>query len=179
MQRRVYGKDRGSAGERGGESLFAEGAETAPGGGDEGRGDCHGRKNNIRRKGICTVGKFETTVVPEFDRIRKKLEEGATAGELAAMLNISVSTLNRYRRQHPEFRRLFEEAGAAADDLVEAALLRRATGYENGDGKEIPPDVRAAVFWLKNRRPESWKDRRELKVSDPVTVTFEPEEKDL
>ena len=36
------------------------------------------------------MGKFETTVVPEFDRIRKKLEEGATAGELAAMLNISV-----------------------------------------------------------------------------------------
>ena len=122
------------------------------------------------------MGKVETTVVPEFDRIRKSFEAGASAGDL---LNISVSTLNRYRRQHPEFRRLFEEAKAAADDLVEAALLRRATGYENGDGKEIPPDVRAAVFWLKNRRPESWKDRRELKVSDPVTVTFKPEEKDL
>ena len=61
----------------------------------------------------------------------------------------------------------------------DAALLRRATGYENVEGKEVPPDVRAAVFWLKNRRPESWKDRREVAVSDPVTVTFKPEEKDL
>ena len=131
------------------------------------------------QKGECAVGKFETAVLPEFDRIRKNLREGATPGELAGMLNISVSTLNRYRKQHPEFRQLFEEAKAAADDLVEAALLRRATGYENVEGKEVPPDVRAAVFWLKNRRPESWKDRREVAVSEPVTVTFKPEEKDL
>ena len=38
------------------------------------------------------------------------------------------------------------------------ALLRRATGYEEENGKAVPPDVRAAVFWLKNRRPARWKD---------------------
>jgi len=25
--------------------------------------------------------------------------------------------------------------------------------------KEVPPDVRATLFWLKNRRPERWRER--------------------
>lgn len=46
------------------------------------------------------------------------------------------------------------------DDLVENALLRRATGYEDAAGKPVPPDVRAAMYWLENRRPDRWKRRR-------------------
>ena len=43
------------------------------------------------------------------------------------------------------------------DDLVEEALHRRATGYEDTAGKPVPPDVRAAMYWLENRRPDRWK----------------------
>ena len=125
------------------------------------------------------MGKFETVVLPELERIRCLLAEGVSAGALAKKLGISLSTLNRYRKQHPEFGELFLEADCAADDRVEAALLKRAIGYENQDGKEIPPDVRAAVFWLKNRRPESWQDRRSLQLSEPVAITFKTEEKNL
>ena len=30
---------------------------------------------------------------------------------------------------------------------------------EQPDGKFSPPDVRAAMFWLKNRRPEAWSEK--------------------
>ena len=125
------------------------------------------------------MGKFETLVLPELDNIRRKLAAGIPPGELAKQLKISLTTLNRYRKQHPEFGDLFQEADSAKDDLVEEALLKRATGYENNSGKEVPPDVRAAMFWLKNRRPENWKDSREIALSEPVKIEFKTEEKDL
>ena len=54
-----------------------------------------------------------------------------------------------------------EQPADDLDDLVENALLRRATGYEDAAGKPVPPDVRAAMYWLENRRPDRWKRRRE------------------
>ncbi|MGE4564095.1 MAG: hypothetical protein AB7F32_04430 [Victivallaceae bacterium] len=70
------------------------------------------------------------------------------------------------------------------EDPVEEALLRRALGFQQQEihsedlidkktgevlesakrrvvTKEIPPDVRALLFWLKNRKPERWKDRND------------------
>ena len=125
------------------------------------------------------MGKFETVILPQLEKIRARLESGVSCAELARELGVSLSTLHRCRKQHPEFRELFSDAESARDDLVEEALLRRATGYENSDGKEIPPDVRAAVFWLKNRRPEDWQDRREIALAEPVKIELKPEEKDL
>lgn len=61
------------------------------------------------------------------------------------------------------------------DRQVENALLKRALGYkytetrtktENGEitetitiEKEVIPDVTAQIFWLKNRKPEAWRDK--------------------
>lgn len=125
------------------------------------------------------MGKFETLVLPELENIRRKIARGMSPGELAQHLGISLTTLKRYRKQYPAFGELFSEADSAKDDLVEEALLKRATGYESNSGKEVPPDVRAAMFWLKNRRPENWKDSREISLSDPVRIEFKAEEKDL
>ncbi len=63
-----------------------------------------------------------------------------------------------------------------ADDRVESALYASATGYEHDDvdirvvgakivkttvRKYYPPVPTSMVFWLKNRRPDVWKDRLE------------------
>ena len=51
---------------------------------------------------------------------------------------------------------------------VENALFRRATGYEDASGKLVPPDVRAAMYWLENRCPERWKkSHARAKEEDP------------
>ncbi|MBE6358665.1 MAG: hypothetical protein E7057_05390 [Lentisphaerae bacterium] len=56
--------------------------------------------------------------------------------------------------------------------LVEEALLRRATGYEDAAGKIVPPDVRAAMYWLENRCPERWKKRRDSENDERSTEMF-------
>lgn len=61
------------------------------------------------------------------------------------------------------------------DRQVEKSLLQRALGYsyeetsekyEDGElterkvtKKHIPPDTTAQIFWLKNRKPEQWRDK--------------------
>ena len=31
--------------------------------------------------------------------------------------------------------------------------------------KQVVPDVTAQIFWLKNRRPDKWKDKQDVEVS--------------
>lgn len=36
--------------------------------------------------------------------------------------------------------------------------------------KEVPPDVGAIALWLKNRKPEEWRDRRDVNVTGNLDV---------
>jgi hypothetical protein len=68
------------------------------------------------------------------------------------------------------------------DRQVENALLKRALGYrykevteEHGEvskvvTKEVQPDAVAQIFWLKNRKPDVWRDRKDLEHSGNMTV---------
>ena len=63
------------------------------------------------------------------------------------------------------------------DRQVENALLKRALGYQYDeitleDGietkrvtKEVIPDTTAQIFWLKNRKPDQWRDKQNLELS--------------
>ena len=44
--------------------------------------------------------------------------------------------------------------------------------------KQVPPDVRAAVFWLKNRRPGRWNEAGGKPAAAPE-IKLSPEEEDL
>lgn len=86
-------------------------------------------------------------------------------------------------------------------DEVEEALLRRALGGRQEEAvteemidkntgeiletakrrkvsKEVLPDVRALLFWLKNRRPERWKERIEA-VEELPDFQFDDDENQL
>ena len=63
--------------------------------------------------------------------------------------------------------------------LVEEALLRRATGYEDASGKPVAPDVRAAMYWLENRCPERWKKSRSPYKGDALERSLSDEESAL
>ena len=60
--------------------------------------------------------------------------------------------------------------------LVEEALLKRATGYEDASGKAVPPDLRAAMYWLENRCPERWKKSRSPEKEDAAEKSLSYEE---
>lgn len=101
---------------------------------------------------------------------------GATDIELADFFGVHVATLYRWQAQHPEFCEALKTGKFAADERVERSLFHRAIGYsfdavkimsyegaviEAPYREHVPPDTTAAIFWLKNRRPEQWRDRKE------------------
>ena len=126
--------------------------------------------------------KYQNLIQPKLPEAAKLLNSGYSAAAVAGHLGISVTSLRRYRKLYPEFNELFEQRNSICDDMVEAALLKRATGYEDSNGKEIAPDVRAALFWLQNRRPKRWtknSSKKKKPHKKSFTVQLIPVESEL
>lgn len=103
---------------------------------------------------------------------------GAIDKELAEFFSVSVQTLNKWKKDYPEFLESLKKGKNIADANVASRLYNRAIGYSckatkfatsEGritDSKEYieyyPPDTTAAIFWLKNRQPEKWRDKKEV-----------------
>jgi hypothetical protein len=71
--------------------------------------------------------------------------------KIAEEIGVNELTIRRWEKSHPEFCTALKKGKDSIDDQVEAALLRKALG----DGKAA---VTACIFWLKNRRPDKWRD---------------------
>lgn len=108
---------------------------------------------------------------------------GLTDADISHNIGISVRTLIDWKRKYPAINACLKNSKDLADTIVENALYRKATGYKtkevsykaDSDGnlvpvsaveKEVPPDTTAQIFWLKNRRPDLWRDRRKEAESD-------------
>ena len=116
----------------------------------------------------------------QLPMIAAHLREGGGESGLCRKLGVSRAELRRCRRDHPDLAELWRTNRCEVAERVEAALLRRATGYEEQDGKIVPPDVRAAVFWLKNRRPDRWRDGANVKeVRETPKLELTDEERSL
>lgn len=149
--------------------------------------------------GAGRKSKYDEFVAPHLARIEHLCRMGATEAEICGKLGVAVSSFNLYKHEHPELSEALKRGKVVADDAVEAALYRRAVGYtydevkvnsyvDNSQNqrqfrtvttKEIPPDVTAAIFWLKNRRPEKWRDRHEFGFEGNIPVRLIEEEKNL
>lgn len=109
-------------------------------------------------------------------QVAKLCRLGATDKEIAAFFEVHEDTINEWKKVHPEFSESLKEGKAAADAEVADKLFKRATGYEHkavkivADAKtgaehqveyieRYPPDTTAAIFWLKNRRPDLWREK--------------------
>lgn len=98
---------------------------------------------------------------------------GASNPEIAAILDVTTTTLENWRKIYPEFEIAILKGKERADGKVARALYQRATGYSHKDVhitsykgevtttdiiKYYPPDTAAAKFWLTNRQPDKWRD---------------------
>ena len=113
-----------------------------------------------------------------------------TVGEIARALEGDDATLYRWKKCYPEFSETIKQGRGRYDtEVVERALTQRAAGYEyteevmTRDGpsvltKRFHGSDTAAIFWLKNRQPERWRDRVEHDVrAAVVNIEATPEEK--
>lgn len=113
----------------------------------------------------------------------------ATDAELADFFEVKEQTINNWKKAHPEFFESLTAGKEKADANVGQRLYERAMGYShpeekifNNKGeilraettKHYPPDTAAAIFWLKNRQRDRWRDRHEITGEDgsPLQVSI-------
>ena len=126
-------------------------------------------------------GKYEYWITPEgLLKIEGWARDGLTDDQIAKNIGISTSTLNNWKNSYLEILESLKKGKDVVDRQVENALLKRALGYwydeitiENGIEtkrvtKEVVPDTTAQIFWLKNRKRESWTDKQSIELSKPI-----------
>ena len=105
-------------------------------------------------------------------------EKGFTEQEIADALNIDQSTITKWKQKMPEFFTSLKGWKLVADGKVERSLYEKACGYSMPDTKfatyegqitdsveytkHIPPSDTAMIFWLKNRQPVKWRDKKDV-----------------
>lgn len=136
---------------------------------------------------MARPSKYETHVAPRLEEIKDWVRNGATDEEIAKQLGIAYSTFKEYKKEFSAFSAILKESKDVVDAQVENALLERTIGgrvllkrpykikkaYFH-DGKKVReeeeivyadyeeyviPDTTAQIFWLKNRRPDKWREK--------------------
>lgn len=115
---------------------------------------------------------------------------GLTDEQIAKNMEIGYSTLQTWKGKYQDIQDTLKKNKAIVDVEVENALLKRALGYSytettserrlNEDTgeyemvatkevtKQITPDTKAQIFWLKNRKPDTWRDKKDVDVGGSV-----------
>ncbi|UEL47346.1 transposase [Terrisporobacter hibernicus] len=131
--------------------------------------------------------KWETNVKDKLVLVEGWARNGLTEQQIAKNLGIAYSTFKEYKKKYPALSAVLKKGKDVIDFEVESALIKRALGYEYEEEikeivvneetgvaelrvvktvkKKIAPDVTAQIFWLKNRKPEEWKnDPHKVKI---------------
>ena len=122
--------------------------------------------------------------------------DGYTDEMVMTKLGISKPTFYEYQKKYPNFLNSIRRGKEVTDVVVENSLLKNANGYiytekqaikvkdvEVVDGKAIsierveiieverfkPAETTAQIFWLKNRKPAEWRDRKDIDSNINVT----------
>ena len=84
--------------------------------------------------------------------------DGLTDEQIAHNMGINVRTLYKWKEEHEQIGQALKKTKEVVDREVENALYKKA----------LSGDTTALIFWLKNRRPNDWRDRKETQLSGNV-----------
>lgn len=138
-------------------------------------------------------GKYGAWIAPEgLLKIQGWARDGLSDKQIAHNIGITQTTLYEWQKRFPELSEALKKGKEVVDREVENALLKRALGYEYDEvtqepvtdkdtgitemrvtkrvTKQIVPDVTAQIFWLKNRKPEEFRDKRDVELSGSVDL---------
>lgn len=133
-------------------------------------------------------GKYEYWLTDEgLLRIEGWARDGLTDEQIAKNIGIVPSTFYKWLVDYSEISESLKKGKAPVDIEVENALLKKALGFSvkvkkpikvktkkqlQGKGTieeehieyaeeevYVPPDTAAQIFWLKNRKPDKWRDK--------------------
>ena len=101
-------------------------------------------------------------------------------------MGINVSTLYTWKKKYNEIDNALKKGKEVVDIEVENALYKRAVGYKYDEvtreidvktgelritkiiTKQVIPDTTAQIFWLKNRKPQAWRDKQDVNANVEV-----------
>ena len=130
-------------------------------------------------------GKYQEWLEPEgLLKLEGWARDGLTDEQMAKNMGVRTSTLYDWKKKYSEISESLKKGKEVVDRAVENALLKRALGYSYTETtkelvgtkmivtkevvKEVQPDTTAQIFWLKNRRPDIWRDRKDLEAKVDV-----------
>ena len=127
---------------------------------------------------MAAKGKYHDWMTPEgLLKVEGWARDGLIDEQIAQNMGIRVTTLYDWKKRFPQFSESLKRGKEIVDRQVENALLKRALGYEYEEvkekfeggvltertvtKKEVVADTTAQIFWLKNRKPDTWRDKPE------------------
>lgn len=101
--------------------------------------------------------------------------------EFCEFLELASVTFNAWCKNYPSYRKAVWAWRDVATSEIEVAMAKRAIGFKKTTRRDVvtktgqvetlinetyyPPDPTAAQFWLKNRAPNDWQDKKEIDVN--------------
>ncbi len=140
-------------------------------------------------------GKYEQWLTEEgLLQLEAWARNGLTDEQIASNIGIHRDTLNEWKKKYSDISDTLKRGKEVIDIQVENALLKRALGYSYTETtreaqfnpqteqyemvvtkevtKEVVPDTTAQIFWLKNRKPDEWRDKKDVEHSGSVNNPF-------
>lgn len=127
--------------------------------------------NNKSKDGPDVAQAYE----PRFAKVARIIWSlGGSDFEVGLALGVEEITIDKWKYEYADFRNACRLGCDLADGAVERSLYQRACGYSYWDVKifhwrgriirapflkHVPADVKAAIFWLTNRRPSEWSNK--------------------
>ena len=106
-------------------------------------------------------GKYERWLEPDgLVLLEGWARDGLTDEQIAHNIGINVCTLYDWKKKYSNISNALKKGKEVVDYQVENALLSNALGG----------DTTAQIFWLKNRRPDKWRDKRDVGVEGTVNT---------
>lgn len=131
-----------------------------------------------------------------WDQLLRCYEKGLTDLQVADIVNVSISTIDKWKAKNPDLLQAIRDIKEKADELIEQSLRARAMGYSHravkinvtkeGDVIETeyiehyPPDPTSMIFWLKNRQPKKWREKHEVEQTNKnIEIKIDKDDEDL
>ena len=112
--------------------------------------------------------------------------DGLTDKQIAENMGVAERTFTDWKKKFSAISAVLKKGKEVIDRRVENALLKRALGFEYVETtkeltdlgltvtkqvtKQVAPDTTAQIFWLKNRKPQEWRDKKETEVTGNLSV---------
>ena len=140
------------------------------------------------------IGKYKQWLTEEaLTALSTWAKLGLTDENIAHNMGINVYTLYTWKNKYNEIRESLTHAKAIADSIVENSLYKRANGFSYEEvtktnvynetteeyemrvtkvvTKMVIPDTTAQIYWLKNRKPSSWRDKHDFDINSNLEIT--------